>query len=184
VTPEVQYGIVATLSAMIFVVGVVVILVMLRDLKKRVSSAVTSSRPPRIQIEPKDNPGLLLAAMRTFEGTGRISFHYADDGLSDCPVPLTRENIDRLWKRITWEPEDDFSIPENDRLMRPANFVHVEISVDGHCVFGAWDNFDEECVIATDEFPLEVLDRLVAEGTIRSYTIDTYPYRGRYWHAP
>ena len=35
-TPEVQYGIVATLSAMIFVVAIVLIFVVLRDLKNRV----------------------------------------------------------------------------------------------------------------------------------------------------
>jgi hypothetical protein len=133
-----------------------------------------------VRIHPKDNPGLLLAAMRTFENSGHISFKISP--LQD--LPLTSENIDTTWKRIAWERDDDFGIPENERLMQPSNFVHVEISVDGRCVFGAWDNFHEECVIATDEFPLEVLDRLVADGIIRSYTIDTDPDRGRYWHRP
>jgi hypothetical protein len=68
--------------------------------------------------------------------------------------------------------------------MQPSDFVHVVIHVADHCVFGAWDNFHEECIIATDEFPLEVLDRLVADGVIRSYTIDTDPDHGKYWHRP
>src|SRR5262245_36803787 len=34
--------------------------------------------PRTIAIEPQDNPGLLLAAMRAFEGSGQISFEGVD----------------------------------------------------------------------------------------------------------
>ena len=137
-----------------------------------------------VRIDPKDNPGLLLAVMKTFQDTGRIYFQYMDDPLYGFSgAVLTPETIENVWKRIVWEPEDDCTVPKNERPLQ-GNFIHVWITVEDRCIFGAWDNFHEECVIATDEFPLEVLDRLAAEGVIRGYAIDTDPDNGRYWHRP
>jgi hypothetical protein len=157
--------------------------------------SIASSRPsyrPDLWIDPQDNPGLLLAAMRAFEGTGQISFEgiAPNSGLWNIPgaspmetealrraiifgtggfvvLPLTHETIDAIGKQITWEAEDD---PEEGHQVFPSNFFHVQIASDNRYVFGAYDNFCSCCVVATKIFPREVLDRLVANGIIRSYT--------------
>jgi hypothetical protein len=134
--------------------------------------------PRTIAIEPQDNPGLLLAAMRAFEGSGQIYFEGIDPPATDLKdlagargsddfvvIPLTSENVAAIWKLLTWEAN------------APSNFIHVQIAAGNRFVFGAHDWFDPNCVAVTDEFPLEVLDRLVADGVIRSYKIGTGPER-------
>jgi hypothetical protein len=132
----------------------------------------------RVWIHPKDNPGLLLAAMRAFEGSGQIYFEGIDPPATDLKdlagargsddfvvIPLTSENVAAIWKLLTWEAN------------APSNFIHVQIAAGNRFVFGAHDWFHPNCVAVTDEFPLEVLDRLVADGVIRSYKIGTGPER-------
>ena len=169
-------------------------------LRSSVSSDIGASIRADVRIDPKDNPGLLLEAMRTFEGSGQISFegidrdtwlsdlaeatHMETDALRSASlfgsddfvvIPLTSENIAAIWKLITWEADDD---PESEHLLRPSNFIHVQIATSNRFVFGAYDNFRPDCVAATNEFPLEILDRLVVNGVIRSYKVDTDADRG------
>jgi hypothetical protein len=125
--------------------------------------------------------------MRSFEGSGQISFEggLRGTGLSDLAeathmetdalrrasltpesdfvvVPLTSENIAAIWKLVV----------EGEHLAYPSHINHVQIAVANRFVFGAYDHFHRDCVVATDRFPLEILDRLVANGVIRSYKVD------------
>ena len=60
---------------------------------------------------------------------------------------------------------------EQEHLGHYSNIVHLQIAVGGKFVFGAYDNFHRNCVIATDAVPLELLDDLATKGVIRSYEI-------------
>src|ERR1700726_1564502 len=100
---------------------------------------------PTVRINTRDKPGLLIAAMRTFEGCGHVSFEgrLHDTGLNDLPgasqaetpalrraslmptsefvvVPLTSENIASLWKIVV----------EKEHLANPSGLIHVQIAVD------------------------------------------------------
>ena len=77
-------------------------------------------------------------------------------------VPLTSDNIAAIWKVIV----------DKEHLAYPSNLIYVQIAADGRFVFGAYDNFDRDCVVATSRFPKDVLDRLVESGVIRSYDVD------------
>jgi hypothetical protein len=48
--------------------------------------------------------------------------------------------------------------------------IHVPIEHASQLVLGAYDNFHRRCVVAYAPTPEKVLERLVARGTIRSYT--------------
>ena len=98
-------------------------------------------------------------------------------------IPLTKENIIAIRELITWEADD---APESERSLQPSNFCHVQIATENRFVFGAYDNFSSDCVVATDKFPLDVLERLVANGVIRSYevVIDGRPMRVGWSQVP
>ena len=143
--------------------------------------------PKKYYINTRDKPGLLIAIMREFVGTGEISFEgfLGDTGLdllpgafhsetaalrhsslsSDKPnflvVPLTEDNVSSIRKVIT----------EKEHLGSSSNIRHVQLSVGGKFVFGAYDNFHRDCVVATERIPLKLLDKLSANGVIRSYEI-------------
>jgi len=162
------------------------------------NDAFTTQCKRRISIEPHDNPGLLLAAMQAFEGSGQISFEAYDDdlrfrelpGATDTQIgdlrrtvlfpfvnfiviPLTRENIEIISSRLAWEPDSDWDceleqdVP-NGRMVS-TSFIHVHIAGPNGLAFAAYDKFRSDCIVVTDRFPLENLDRLVADGVIRSY---------------
>ncbi len=83
-------------------------------------------------------------------------------------LPLTDDNVAAIWKVIT----------EKDLLAD--RIIHVQIAVGGGLIFGAYDNFHEDCVVAYQGFPVALLDRLVANDVIRSYqTVSEDAHR---WH--
>jgi hypothetical protein len=49
--------------------------------------------------------------------------------------------------------------------------IHVQIEHASQLVLGAYDNFHRLCVVAYAPTPEELLERLVARGTIRGYTV-------------
>ena len=90
-------------------------------------------------------------------------------------LPLTRENIDAISALLTWEAETEWDeaaerVVKNGRMV-PTGFFHVQIAAGERVVFCAYDNFDPNGTFGTDAIPLELLDRLVADGVIRSYAI-------------
>ena len=72
------------------------------------------------------------------------------------------ETVPPIWGAIT----------EKEHLAYPSGIIHVQIAVDGREIFGAYDNFHRNCVVAYEGFPTALLDRLVANGVIRSYQTD------------
>ena len=138
-------------------------------------------------IDTRDKPGLLIAVMRELAGAAEISFEggLGKSGLAGIPgasfeetaalrrsdltaqldflvLPLTDETVPAIWAVIT----------EKEHLAYPSGIIHVQIAVDGREVFGAYDHFDRDCVWAYEGFPTALLDRLVANGVIRSYRAD------------
>jgi hypothetical protein len=185
-----------------FGIVAVLIFILLRSSRGTVSSDVCASTTPRtIPIDIQDNPELLLATMRAFESSGQISFegvkrdsalrnlagathvqsgalrrHSLGTSADFVVIPLTSENIDAISKLINWAPDDDWD-PDTERdvpngRMSTGSFFHVQVASDNRLAFGAYDNFHRDCVFATEKFPVELLDRLVANGVIRSYAVD------------
>ena len=125
---------------------------------------------PSIWIDPRDKPGLLIAAMRAFEGSGQISFEggLRDTGLNEL-AGVTHAETEAL-RRVTSIPELDFVVAP----LTSENIAAIWKALENRFVFGAYDNFDRDCVVATDKFPVEILDRLVERGVIRSYNVDAH----------
>lgn len=143
--------------------------------------------PKKFYINTRDKPGLLIAIMGEFVGTGEISFEgdLGDTGLDLLPgvsyaetatlrnssvrtdkpnflvLPLTEENALSIRKVIT----------EKEHPGGSSNIWHVQLSVGGKFVFGAYDHFHPDCVLATDGIPLKLLDKLSENGVIRSYEV-------------
>ena len=138
----------------------------------------------RYWIDPRDKPGLLIAVMRELAGSAEISFEgwlgelglesisgaYSQETdalrrqtrkprLDFLVLPLTKESVDVIWRAIS----------EKDHLTDPNGIIHVQIALDGRLVFIGGDNFHRECVSAWEGFPIELLDRLIENGVIRSY---------------
>ncbi len=138
----------------------------------------------RFWIDPRDKPGLLIAVMRELAGSAEISFEgwLGELGLESIPgaysqetdalrrqtrkprldflvLPLTKESVDVIWRVIS----------EKDHLTDPTGIIHVQIALDGRLVFSGCDNFHRECVSAWEGVPIELLDRLIENGVIRSY---------------
>lgn len=129
--------------------------------------------------------GLLLAMMSELAGhDARISFEgrlsqteltsidgvsfeeerkLVREGISFPPLdflvlPLTPSTILKIEKAIVSKIR--FSYEE---------IVHIQIEKQGRIVFGAYDGFDEECVIASRAIPVAVLTQLVRDKVLESY---------------
>jgi hypothetical protein len=138
----------------------------------------------RFWIDPRDKPGLLVAVMRELAGNAEIAFegglgeldleniagaHFQETDalrrqtlkpqLDFIVLPLTAESVDVIWRIIS----------ENGLLTDPMRIIHAQIALDGRLVFAGCDNFHRECVSAWEGFPIELLDRLIENGVIRSY---------------
>ncbi len=138
-------------------------------------------------IDPRDKPGLLLAMMRAFVSNSHESYISFEGGLDNlnfstlpgaaCAeiekilqrqtisqldfivIPLTEQNLREIWKELI----------AKDHLVREG-IIHVQIRYCGKLVFGGYDNFHRECVFADSSVPIELLEKLKANGVIRKYT--------------
>lgn len=146
-------------------------------------------------IDPRDKPGLLIAIIRELAGAGEISFEgwIGESRLPQIPG-ASFEETDAL-RRSTIVPKLDFAVlplnadivaaisrivSEKGRLTDPTGIIHVQIALNGRLIFGGYDNFHRECVVAWEGFPVALLDRLTANGVIRSY--ETVPEDAHRWH--
>ncbi|MCZ7609663.1 MAG: hypothetical protein M5U17_05805 [Ignavibacterium sp.] len=136
-------------------------------------------------INTRDKTGLLLSMMRYFSNIANISFEGSLDKLSLNKISGSKTEETEVLKRATLAPELDFvivpltdenikfiwhEILEKDHLAND-DIIHVQIEKDGKIVFGAYDNFHKDCVVAYEEVQVSLLDKLVKQGTIRNYTI-------------
>lgn len=136
-------------------------------------------------IDPRDKPGLLLAMMRAFVSNSHESYISFEGGLdklnfSTLPgasyteteviegcfsapleritLPLTEQNLRDIWKELI----------AKDHLVREG-IIHVQIMYCGKLVFGGYDNFHRECVIAYSGVSIDFLEELKVKGIIRGY---------------
>jgi hypothetical protein len=138
----------------------------------------------RFWLIARDKPGLLIAVMRTLVGNAHISF---EGDLASCQLAhISGASGDEteLLKRATIYPLQDFIVcplePETINLILaeslPAgrvvrDVIHVQIEKAGRLAFGAYDNFHPECICASAPITEELLDRLVANGILRSFEL-------------
>jgi len=134
-------------------------------------------------INTRDKPGLLIAVIRELAGIAEISFEgwLGKSGLSEIPgvsfwetmtlgrtcqhprfdfliLPLTDETVPAIQRVIT----------KKNALTDSSGIIHVQIAVGDRMVFGAYDNFHRDCVVAYEGLPTALLDHLLENGVIRS----------------
>ncbi len=73
-------------------------------------------------------------------------------------IPLTDQTVQNIWKVLS----------EKDHLVHEG-IIHVQIESNGNLVFGGYDNFHRQCVIAYSGVSIELLERLKEKGVIRGY---------------
>jgi len=140
----------------------------------------------RFWLDPRDKPGLLLAFMRKFGGIGAwISF---EGYLTETPLiglaGASSEETETLQRQGVATPQTDFIVaPLTDdavsiihpfiylegALTNPLRITHVQIARVDQLLFGGYDNFHRECVVAYEGVPRSFLDELVQLGLIRGY---------------
>ncbi len=138
---------------------------------------------PKKWIDTRDKPGLLLAMMREFAFNSHISFEGSLKNLELERLPGSSQNETSALKRTTIKPELDFlvlplnedtlnviwkELSEKDHLVNQG-IIHVQIEHNGKLVFGGYDNFHRECVVAYPSVPVKLLDVLKDNGIIRGY---------------
>ena len=139
----------------------------------------------RIWIDTRDKPGLLNAMMKAFLNKGSISFEGDLSKLSFSKITGSTTSETDALKRATISPVLDFvtvpltdetihiiwqELTEKDHLVNEG-IIHVQIESNGKLVFGGYDNFHRECVVAYEGVPLELLESLNNSGVIRKYEI-------------
>ncbi len=131
---------------------------------------------------PRDKAALLAAMMKHLAGDARISF---EGYLSNCQFPpmlcpssTETDILDRIqaWPRChfvvlpltssTVLPILDVVLPDG-RFMK--DIIHIQIEKGGKLEFGAYDNFDSQCVGCWLGVSVEFLDELKQEGVIDSW---------------
>lgn len=141
------------------------------------------NKQQRTWIDARDKPGLLIAMMRRFVGNSHISFEGSLENLGFGNILGATSIETAVLKRQTTEPELDFLIvplnedtvgriwkelSEKDHLVHEG-IIHVQIESNGKLVFGGYDNFHRECVIAYPSVAVEFLKDLKDKGVIRDY---------------
>jgi hypothetical protein len=148
----------------------------------------------RYWLVARDKPGLLRAMMRELVGGARISF---EGDLARCEFgeqlgPSTEETPALL--RHTSYPRQDFVVlPLEPQTVQPildivlpdrrymTDIIHIQIEKTGRLEFGSYDNFHPDCIVCFHGVSPELLNRLQANGVIKSWT---EPYEGaQRWHG-
>ena len=134
-------------------------------------------------IDTRDKPGLLIAMMREFIGNSHISFEGSLENLKLSDIPGISVEETEVLKRQTTSPRLDFlvvplseatineiwkELSEKDHLVHEG-IIHVQIENNGELVFGGYDNFHRECVVAYPAVPVKLLEELKENGVIRDY---------------
>lgn len=72
-------------------------------------------------------------------------------------VPLMRETVRLVWCEVS-QPR---ALTES--------IIHVQIAQGDRLIFGAYDNFGRDCVVAYEGVPLTLLEDLTRRSVIRSF---------------
>jgi hypothetical protein len=127
---------------------------------------------------------LLWAFMVHFQSSSKVSLEgdlkkFELLGRSDASTEETPE-----LKRNTSYPPFDFvvlpitadlttvlkkSLSDPEIFGQDGALVHVQIEHEGKLVFGAYDNFHKDCVVAHESVPEELLAKLHGKRILRAY---------------
>jgi len=134
-------------------------------------------------IDTRDKPGLLIAMMREFSGNSHISFEGSLENLNLSGIHGASVEETEVLKRQTTSPKLDFlAVPLNEATLDEIwnelskkdhlvheGIIHVQIENGGELVFGGYDNFHRECVVAYPAVPVKLLEELKENGVIRDF---------------
>lgn len=126
----------------------------------------------------RDKRRLLLAMMEELAGDARISFEGHLDQLGLLSISGASGEATVALKRNTLWPKLDFIVVPLERSTSdtvisamgrdvPATIIHIQIEKGGILQFGAYDNFDPECIFFGRAVKQDVIERLVSEGILR-----------------
>ena len=140
----------------------------------------------RFILDTRDKPALLFAMMRRFASEeSRIAFEGKLTSTELFRLEGASFDEQGMLKRATVAPKLDFvvlplmpsRVPEVEKAIRSKiafagykGIVHVQIEANGKIVFGAYDNFGRETVVVDGAIPTDLLDELVRDRTLRSYS--------------
>jgi len=125
-----------------------------------------------------DKRRLLLAMMDELAGEAHISFEgrLRELGLLSLPAASSEETA--ALKRNTLWPKLDFIVVPLERSMSktiisamggnvPTAIIHIQIEKGGVLQFGAYDNFDPECIFFGSAVKQSFIEYVVSEGILR-----------------
>jgi hypothetical protein len=134
-------------------------------------------------IVPNRPLALLQSMMVALQGEAQISFegNFQDPEFWESFEAVPEQTS--ILGRQTIVPQLDFVIlpldhktvarltaylQQNSSSLADA-IIHIQIGNDSEVMFGAYDNFHEECVFASDSFPRGLLEQLAATDDIKSF---------------
>ena len=129
----------------------------------------------------RDKRRLLLAMMEELAGDAHISFEGDLRGLALSSMPFASEEMTAALKRNTLWPKQDFIVVPLEPPMTktiisaiggtvPGTIIHIQIEKGGSLQFAAYDNFHPQCIFFGSVVKQGVVESLVSEGIISSYT--------------
>lgn len=132
--------------------------------------------------------------MRALAENAHISF---EGDLSHCEFPTevgpTTTETPALMRQTLMPRQDFVVLPLEQHTIQPIldvvlpnrrfmdDIVHIQIEKKGRLEFGSYDNFHYQCIVCFHGVSTDLLNKLVANGVIRSWT---EPYEGATrWHG-
>ncbi len=137
-------------------------------------------------LEPRNKPALLWAVLEAFPQGAYLSLEgdLKNFGLLER-ADASSEETSSL-RRNTLSPRLDFVVVPvttalvatlKELLSGPGIFgddgslIHAQIEHNGRLVFGAYDNFHKDCVVAYEPLDQQFLERLCNNGVLRGYAV-------------
>jgi hypothetical protein len=125
----------------------------------------------------QDKRRLVLAMMELLAGDARISFEGDLRELRLLGIPGASEGPTVVLARNTIWPKQDFVTVPLEPFMGqkiiaaiggtiPRCVIHIQIEKSGELHFGAYDNFDPQCIYFGNAVSDEDIQRLISEGII------------------
>ena len=129
----------------------------------------------------QNKSGLLLALMEKLAGDAHVSFEGNLKGLKLLSMPEASKEPTPSLKRNTLWPKQDFVIVPLEHFMGekilaaiggtvPHRIIHIQIEKNDRLEFGAYDNFQPECIYFGAAVEQSFLADLVSQGVLRPYT--------------
>jgi hypothetical protein len=131
-----------------------------------------------------NKPGLLLAILGKLGGSVHLSVEGDLHGFDLDRIPGVSDKETAILKRNTIGPRQDFRVIPLESSMGhkllsaisgavPKRIIHIQIERDGVLQFGAYDNFDPECLFFGPALNQEFLDSLVRQEILKPVRVKT-----------